>query len=199
MRVPSHQPEAQWRALPHKKPPEGTTAQGKEVWSEMVDTATPPEPMHCRERRWRPGPSRTLEVPDMAGQEGATGFLGSLSLSSAASLLPPILMTKLSSENTLLPRSQTRQVKAGPQRERICGGASQGGKERRQAGGTSLATKCQKTRASKAGMPWWAKARKCPFGKVLRAEGTAAANIRSRGASIFAGGDLEPVSPNIPD
>ena len=35
-------------------------------------------------------------------------------------------------------------------------------------------------------MLWWVKTRKCPSGKVLRAEGTAAANIKSRGASTFA-------------
>lgn len=35
-------------------------------------------------------------------------------------------------------------------------------------------------------MLWWVKTRKCPSGKVLRAEGIAAANIRPRGASTFA-------------
>jgi len=80
-------------------------------------------------------------VDGIMGQEGATGFMGSLSQSSPASRLPPILMTKLSSENTFLPISQSRQAEAGPQKERICGAVGQGGTERRQANDASLAMK----------------------------------------------------------
>lgn len=74
-------------------------------------------------------------------QEGATGFMGLLSQSSPASCPPPILMTKPSSENTLLPISQTRQAEPGPQKERMCGEVGQGGRERRQDNGTSPAMK----------------------------------------------------------
>ena len=40
-------------------------------------------------------------------------------------------------------------------------------------------------------MLWWVKTRKCPSGKVLRAEGTAAANIKSSGVAslgVWVGG-----------
>lgn len=67
--------------------------------------------------------------------------MGSQSQSSPAFRLSAILMTKLSSEGTLLPISQTRQAEAGPQKERICGEVGQGGAEGRQANGTSPATK----------------------------------------------------------
>lgn len=104
-------------------------------------SAPPPEPPHHRERGWRPGPRPTLEVPDFMRQEGTTGFMGSPSQSSPASRPPPILMTKPSSENTLLPLSRTRQAEPGLQKERICGEVGQGGTERRQDNGTSPAMK----------------------------------------------------------
>lgn len=64
--------------------------------------------MHCGERKRRPGPRMTLEVPDTVGQEGATGFTGSSSQSSPTSLLPPVLMTKLTKHPP--PRCRARQA-----------------------------------------------------------------------------------------
>lgn len=118
----------------------------------------------------------TLEVPDMVGQEGATGLKASSSQSSPTSLLPPILMTKLRKYPP--PRCQARQVEAGSQKENLV--ERQGGKERGKGDGTSLPRNVRRQELQRqGGMLWWAKARKRPF-KVLR-EGTAAANIRSRG------------------
>lgn len=70
----------------------------------------------------------TLEVPDMVGQEGVTGFMGSSSQSSPTSLLPPILMTKLRKYPP--PRCQARQVEARSQKENWWRGrvARKGGK-----------------------------------------------------------------------
>lgn len=106
------------------------------------------------------GLSRTLEVPNkrrgvwgvggQGRQEGATGFTGLLSQSSPVSLLPSVLTTKLSSENTPLPPSQSRRGR-GRSPERICGKAGQDGKERRKVNDTSLATKHLKTKSFQGG------------------------------------------------
>lgn len=85
----------------------------------------------------RPGPSMTLEVPNM-GQAGATGFMGSSSQSSPTA---SHIVTKLIKWPP--PRRQTRQVEAGFQRELV--ESRSGGKERRKGDGTSLATRHQKT------------------------------------------------------
>lgn len=96
--------------------------------------ATPLEPVHCRERRGRP-----WRLLASWGRKGPQASWAHCLKSSPASRLPPILTTKLSSENTFLPISQSRQAEAGPQKERICGEVGQGGTERRQANDTSLA------------------------------------------------------------
>lgn len=54
---------------------------------------------------------------------------------------------------------------AGPQQERVEGEAGHRGKEWRRTDGTSLPMKCQKTRASQAGLLWWGMASRAPSGK----------------------------------
>lgn len=94
---------------------EGTTAQGKgDLVRDSRCPATVPEPMHCRERRWR-----TLEVPDTVGQEEATGFMGSSSQSSLASQLPPKMMTKLRSEKNPLPATKSGMWRWGPRKKEL--------------------------------------------------------------------------------
>lgn len=89
------------------------------------------------------GPWRFLP---WVGQEGATGFMGSSSQSSLASLLLPKLITdKAQVRKYPPPCHQTRQAETGPQKDRIGREAGQGGKERKQADGTYLAMQHQKT------------------------------------------------------
>lgn len=53
----------------------------------------------------------------------------------------------------------------GPQQERVEGDAGHHGKEWRRTDDTSLPMKCQKTRASQAGLLWWGMASRAPSGK----------------------------------
>lgn len=124
-------------------------------------------------------PLPTLQAPDIVRQKGATSFMGSLSQSSLASLLPPKLMTKLRSENTFSCH-QTRYVEAGPQKGRTGGEGGQRGKGKRQADGTSLAMKCQMMRNFKGKDAVVGKGQERPFEKSSE-KALAAVNIRSRG------------------
>lgn len=49
--------------------------------------------------------------------------------------------------------------------KRVEGEAGHRGKEWRRTDGTSLPMKCQKTRASQAGLLWWGMASRAPSGK----------------------------------
>lgn len=100
----------------------------------------------------------TLEVPNM-GQAGATGFMGSSSQSS------PTASHTDDKAYKIAPSPSPNQAGGGRVPERELVGSRSGGKERRKGDGTSLATRHQKTRASKAEMLWQTEARTRPFEK----------------------------------
>lgn len=86
-----HQSEGPWRAPSPRDLWEGSATQRKGgLVRDGGLPAVPPEPVHCREGRWRPGPSTTLDVPEVPdiGFKGRPLLLISSPNSSAALLLP---------------------------------------------------------------------------------------------------------------
>lgn len=97
----------------------------------------------------------TLEVPNM-GQAEATGFMGSVSQSSPTASHTDDKAYKIAPSQAGGGRVPERELVESKQVR---------WQERRKGDGTSLATRHQKTRASKAEMPWPTEAGDRPFGK----------------------------------